>query len=197
MGLWALRPWPSSVPAAKLSGICRHLQTKKHRGGGPPFIVAYKKVKEQKRRSEDGNWLGQQDMCVGVSERAKERVTDKENRRRECVVKKSKCVWGTARPSGSPRPPGVFFLSILRPWNGSKFTAVSSSLLSSPPSCQLPLISILHLPVVLSSVHLLFILSSSMPFILVDISLACLWVQNSHEFGGLLRLQGVSLFRLV
>lgn len=136
-------------------------------------------------------------MCVGVSERAKERVTDKENRRRECVVKKSKCVWGTARPSGSPRPPGVFFLSILRPWNGSKFTAVSSSLLSSPPSCQLPLISILHLPVVLSSVHLLFILSSSMPFILVDISLACLWVQNSHEFGGLLRLQGVSLFRLV
>lgn len=31
-------------------------------------------------------------MCVGVSERAKERVTDKENRRRERVVKKSKCV---------------------------------------------------------------------------------------------------------
>lgn len=195
MGLWAVRPQPSTAPAAKLSGICRHLRSKKHSGGrgGPPFIVAYKKVKEQKRRSEDGNWLGQQDICVGVSER----VTDKENRRREWVVKKSKCVWGTARPSGSPRPPGVFFLSILRPWNGSKFTAVSSSLLSSPPSCQLPLISILHLPVVLSSVQLLFIFSSSMPFILVDISLSCLWLQNSHEFVGRLRLQGVSLFRLV
>jgi len=111
----------SCSPTARLPGICRRLRTRGTSGGLAHWEQEHASVcerKRAKRRKSNERKNGCEERggrtCVcdrGERERVWEWLKERaEEEERLLARKKSKCVWGTARPSGSPRPPGVCLL---------------------------------------------------------------------------------------